>query len=154
MQGRFEAVLFDELQDLDEAALLVLRHLARGNGRFIGVGDFNQHILPGASSIFGDSAQRILQELPAGTGQATLNTTYRFGPVICQELNQRFGVEFDAHYRNASAWFEHRHGDDEDCARQLLDIHTAVAHLPRKPQDPPAVLRVILHSPEDSVLLE
>lgn len=68
------------LQDLDEAALLVLRHLARGNGRFIGVGDFNQHILPGASSIFGDSAQRILQELPAGTGQATLNTTYRFGP--------------------------------------------------------------------------
>jgi hypothetical protein len=141
LQGRFEAVLFDELQDLDEAALLVLRHLARGNGRFIGVGDFNQHILPGASSIFGDSAQRILQELPAGTGQATLNTTYRFGPVICQELNRLFGVEFDAHYRNASAWFEHRHGDDEDCARQLLDIHAAVAHLPRKPQDPPAVLR-------------
>ena len=154
LQGRFEAVLFDELQDLDEAALLVLRHLARGNGRFIGVGDFNQHILPGASSIFGDSAQRILQELPAGTGQATLNTTYRFGPLICQELNQRFGVEFDAHYRNASAWFEHRHGDDEDCARQLLDIHATVARLPRKPQDPPAVLRVILHSPEDSVLLE
>lgn len=154
LQGRFEAVLFDELQDLDEAALLVLRHLARGNGRFIGVGDFNQHILPGASSIFGDSAQRILQELPAGTGQATLNTTYRFGPVICEKLNRLFGVEFEAHYRNASAWFEHRHGDDEDCARQLLDIHAAVAHLPRKPQDPPAVLRVILHSPEDSVLLE
>ena len=154
LQGRFEAVLFDELQDLDEAALLVLRHLARGNGRFIGVGDFNQHILPGASSIFGDSAQRILQELPTGTAQATLNTTYRFGPVICEELNQRFGVEFDAHYRNASAWFEHRHGDDEDCARQLLGIHAAVARQPRKPQDPPAVLRVILHSPEDSVLLE
>ncbi|WP_043003983.1 UvrD-helicase domain-containing protein [Comamonas testosteroni] len=154
LQGRFEAVLFDELQDLDEAALLVLRHLARGNGRFIGVGDFNQHILPGASSIFGDSAQRILQELPAGTGQATLNTTYRFGPLICQELNRLFGVEFEAHYRNASAWFEHRRGDDEDCARQLLDIHAAVARLPRKPQDPPAVLRVILRSPEDSIRLE
>lgn len=154
LQGRFEAVLFDELQDLDEAALLVLRHLARGNGRFIGVGDFNQHILPGASSIFGDSAQRILQELPAGTGQATLNTTYRFGPLICQELNRLFGVEFEAHYRNASAWFEHRRGDDEDCARQLLDIHATVARLPRKPQDPPAVLRVILRSPEDSIRLE
>ncbi|EED65269.1 UvrD-helicase domain-containing protein [Comamonas testosteroni] len=154
LQGRFEAVLFDELQDLDEAALLVLRHLARGNGRFIGVGDFNQHILPGASSIFGDSAQRILQELPAGTSQATLNTTYRFGPLICQELNRLFGVEFEAHYRNASAWFEHRRGDDEDCARQLLDIHATVARLPRKPQDPPAVLRVILRSPEDSIRLE
>ncbi|MDR3066781.1 MAG: UvrD-helicase domain-containing protein [Comamonas sp.] len=154
LQGRFDAVLFDELQDLDEAALLVLRHLARGNGRFIGVGDFNQRILPGASSIFGDSAQRILQELPSGTGLATLNTTYRFGPVICQALNRLFGVGFDAHYRNASAWFEHRHGDDEDCARQLLAIHADVAGLSRKPQDPPAVLRVILRSPEDSIRLE
>ena len=154
LQGRFDAVLFDELQDLDEAALLVLRHLARGNGSFIGVGDFNQHILPGASSVFGDGAQRILQELPAGTAQTTLNTTYRFGPAICQQLNRFFSVEFDAHYRNAAAWFEHRHGDDEDCARQLLDIHATVARLPRKPQDPPAVLRIILRSPEDSVLLE
>ena len=154
LQGRFDAVLFDELQDLDEAALLVLRHLARGNGSFIGVGDFNQHILPGASSVFGDGAQRILQELPAGTAQTTLNTTYRFGPIICQQLNRFFSVEFDAHYRNAAAWFEHRHGDDEDCARQLLDIHATVARLPRKPQDPPAVLRIILRSPEDSVLLE
>lgn len=154
LQGRFDAVLFDELQDLDEAALLVLRHLARGNGGFIGVGDFNQHILPGASSIFGDGAQRILQELPAGTAQTTLNTTYRFGPTICQALNQCFRVEFDAHYRNAAAWFEHRHGDDEDCARQLLDIHATVARQPRKPHDPPAVLRIILRTPEDSVLLE
>ena len=154
LQGRFDAVLFDELQDLDEAALLVLRHLARGNGSFIGVGDFNQHIVPGASSVFGDGAQRILQELPAGTAQTTLNTTYRFGPIICQQLNRFFSVEFDAHYRNAAAWFEHRHGDDEDCARQLLDIHATVARLPRKPQDPPAVLRIILRSPEDSVLLE
>lgn len=154
LQGRFDAVLFDELQDLDEAALLVLRHLARGNGRFIGVGDFNQHILPGAASIFGDSAQRILQELPADTAQATLNTTYRFGPVICQELNRLFGVEFEAHYRNATAWFEHRHGDHEECARQLLEIHATVTRLPRKPQLPPAVLRVILRSPEDSIQLE
>ena len=154
LQGRFDAVLFDELQDLDEAALLVLRHLARGNGRFIGVGDFNQHILPGASSIFGDSAQRILQELPSGTAQATLNTTYRFGPGICQALNPLFGVAFEAHYRNASAWFEHRHGDDAECAQQLLDIHAKLTQQPRPPQQPPAVLRVILGSPEDSILLE
>ena len=39
--------LFDELQDLDEAAMLVLRRLvAGGNGVFVGAGDFNQHILP------------------------------------------------------------------------------------------------------------
>lgn len=155
LQGRFDAVLFDELQDLDEAALQVLRHLARGNSRFIGVGDFNQHILPGASSIFDDSAQRVLQELPAGTGQATLNTTYRFGPAICRGLNPLFGVEFEAHYRDAAARFEPRsYNDDEDCARQLLDIHTAVIRLPRKPHESPAVLRIILRSPEDSVLLE
>ncbi|QXZ09194.1 ATP-dependent helicase [Comamonas sp. Y33R10-2] len=154
LHQRFDAVLFDELQDLDEAALLVLRHLARGNGRFIGVGDFNQNILPGASCIFGDSAQRILQELPADTAQVTLNTTYRFGPVICQELNQRFGVKFDAHYPNATAGFEHRFGDDDSCARQLLDIHAAVAGLPHQPQDRPAALHIILRSSEDSVLLE
>ena len=155
LQSRFDAVLFDELQDLDEAALLVLRHLARGNSRFIGVGDFNQRILPGASSIFGDGAQRILQELPEGTASAALTTTYRFGPAICQGLNQLFGVEFDAHYRKQSSRFELRNfSDDDDCARQLLDIHATLMRTPRQQDDSPAVLRVILRAPEDSVQLE
>ncbi|MEX8193813.1 UvrD-helicase domain-containing protein [Comamonas guangdongensis] len=155
LQGRFDAVLFDELQDLDEAALLVLRHLARGNGSFIGAGDFNQHILPGASSVFGDSAQRVLQELPEGTGQAELRTTYRFGPAICAGLNRLFGVAFEAHYPNAASRFEpRRYADHEDCARQLLDIHRFVSLQPCRPDGPPATLRVILRSPEDSVLLE
>ena len=155
LQGRFDAVLFDELQDLDEAALLVLRHLARGNGCFIGAGDFNQHILPGASSVFGDSAQRVLQELPAGTGQAQLRTTYRFGPAICTSLNRLFGVAFEAHYPNAASRFEpRRYQDDEDCARQLLEIHRSLSLQPRQPGSPPAALQVILRAPEDSVLLE
>ncbi|MEG2977874.1 MAG: ATP-dependent helicase, partial [Comamonas sp.] len=80
LQGRFDAVLFDELQDLDAAAMLVLRALVRGgNGIFVGAGDFNQHILPGAFSVFGDSQSRIRQALPADTQVVSLRTTYRFG---------------------------------------------------------------------------
>ena len=158
LQGRFDAVLFDELQDLDEAAMLVLRALVQGgNGRFIGVGDFHQHILPGAFSVFGDSLSRIRQELPADTQVLTLRTTYRFGPAICQALNPLFGVAFSAHYATKPAWFEpRRYRDDEDCAQQLLAIHEAVLSLP--PRVPGAhalpALNVVLRSPEDSILLE
>ena len=158
LQGRFDAVLFDELQDLDEAAMLVLRALVQGgNGRFVGAGDFNQHILPGAFSVFGDSLSRIRQELLADTQVLTLGTTYRFGTAICQALNPLFGVAFAAHYATKPAWFEQRrYRDDEDCAQQLLAIHQAVLNLP--PRAPgnhaPQALNVVLRSPEDSILLE
>jgi superfamily I DNA/RNA helicase len=159
LQGRFDAVLFDELQDLDEAAMLVLRHLVQGgNGLFVGAGDFNQHILPGAFSVFGDSLARIRQELPADTQVVALNTTYRFGNAICQGLNPLFGVEFAAHYPTKLSAFERRsYTDDEDCARQLLAIHDAVLHqLPHAPGGtaPPPCLNVVLRSPQDSILLE
>lgn len=159
LQERFDAVLFDELQDLDEAAMLVLRHLVQGgNGLFVGAGDFNQHILPGAFSVFGDSLARIRQELPADTQVVALNTTYRFGNAICQGLNPLFGVEFAAHYPTKPSAFERRsYTDDEDCARQLLAIHDAVLHQqPPAPggTTPPPCLNVVLRSPEDSILLE
>ncbi|WP_244265901.1 UvrD-helicase domain-containing protein [Acidovorax radicis] len=164
LQGRFDAVLFDELQDLDEAAMMVLRTLVQGgNGLFVGAGDFNQHILPGAFSVFGDSLARIRQELPADTQVVALNTTYRFGNAICQGLNPLFGVEFSAHYPTKPAAFERRsYTDDEDCARQLLAIHDAVLHQPpplsqssQSPTSPTApCLNVVLRSPEDSILLE
>ena len=159
LQGRFDAVLFDELQDLDEAAMLVLRHLVQGgNGLFVGAGDFNQHILPGAFSVFGDSLARIRQELPADTQVVALNTTYRFGNAICQGLNPLFGVEFAAHYPTKLSAFERRsYTDDEDCARQLLAIHDAVLHqLPHAPGGtaPPPCLNVVLRSQQDSILLE
>lgn len=165
LQGRFDAVLFDELQDLDEAAMRVLRTLVQGgNGLFVGAGDFNQHILPGAFSVFGDSLARIRQELPADTQVVALNTTYRFGNAICQGLNPLFGVEFAAHYpTKASAFEQRRYTDDEDCARQLLAIHdTVLQQLPQRPQQPqspgshahPLCLNVVLRSPEDSILLE
>ena len=158
LQGRFDAVLFDELQDLDEAAMLVLRTLVHGgNGIFLGVGDFNQHILPGAFSVFGNSLARIRQELPADTQVVSLHTTYRFGNAICQGLNPLFGVAFAAHYPTKPAWFEQRsYSDDEDCARQLLAIHDTVRQ--EQPHAPgphaPGGLHVVLRSPEDSVLLE
>lgn len=156
LKGRFDAVLFDELQDLDEAALLVLRHLARGgNGSFIGVGDFNQHILPGAFSVFGDGAQRILQELPADTQRLSLRTSYRFGSAICHALNPLFGVQLEAHHARKPAAFEARsYQSDSDCIQQLLDIHRSVLHTSARPNAAPARLHVIVRSPEDSVLLE
>lgn len=160
LQGRFDAVLFDELQDLDEAALLVLGQLAHGgNGRFIGVGDFNQHILPGAFSVFGDGAQRMLQALPAGTERAALHTSYRFGPAICHALNPLFGVQLRPHHQGKPSYFAaRRYRDDADCARQLLAIHAELQARapaqPQGPQGPPPRLHVILRSPEDSLLLE
>lgn len=177
LQGRFDAVLFDELQDLDEAAMRVLRTLVQGgNGIFVGAGDFNQHILPGAFSVFGNSLARIRQELPADTQVVAINTTYRFGNAICQGLNPLFDVAFAAHYASKPAWFERRsYADDEDCARQLLAIHESVLKTQHAASSShtsniagnktpagkapassatPATLHVILRSPEDSVLLE
>ena len=178
-QARFDAVLFDELQDLDEAAMRVLRCLVQGsNGLFVGAGDFNQHILPGAFSVFGNSLARIRQELPADTQVVTINTTYRFGNAICTALNPLFGVQFAAHYATKPAWFEQRsYSGDEDCAQQLLAIHNAVQQGLRgaagqgatgqsavgssksgesseSSNRAPPCLTVVLRSPEDSVLLE
>ncbi len=167
LQGRYDAVLFDELQDLDEAAMLVLRQLvAGGNGVFVGAGDFNQHILPGAFSVFGHGLERIRQELPVKPEVLELNTTYRFGSAICAGLNPLFGVEFETHYPTKPARFERlAYDSDEACVQQLLDIHQAVQrqehqpqHLPQKRPSATAgaapCLTVVLRSPEDSVLLE
>lgn len=159
LQGRFDAVLFDELQDLDEAAMQVLRHLVGGgNGVFVGAGDFNQHILPGAFSVFGNHLARIRQELPQATQVVTLQTTYRFGNAICHALNPLFGVAFSSHYPTKVATFEQRsYTHDEDCARQLLAIHDTVRRMPSPAHGhhaAPACLNVVLRSPEDSVLLE
>lgn len=157
LQGRFDAVLFDELQDIDEAAVLVLRQLVQGgNGRFVGAGDFNQHILPGAFSVFGNGLARIRQELPADTQVVTLRTTYRFGRAICDGLNPLFDVDFAPHYATQPAWFERRsYEGDADCAQQLLSIHDAVRRRPRAAGDAATpCLNVVLRSPQDSVLLE
>ena len=175
LQGRYDAILFDELQDLDEAAMLVLRTLVQGgNGIFVGAGDFNQHILPGAFSVFGNGLARIRQALPADTQVVAINTTYRFGKAICQGLNPLFDVAFAAHYPTKPAGFDRRtYTDDEDCARQLLAIHESVCNTPPSPAASPAhssaashtashapanaaapSLNVVLRSPEDSVLLE
>ncbi len=156
LQGRYDAVLFDELQDLDEAALLVLRHLvAGGNGVFVGAGDFNQHILPGAFSVFGHGLERIRQALPEAPEVLALDTTYRFGTAICEGLNPLFGVEFGTHYPTKPARFERlAYDSDEDCVRQLLEIHQAVLREPPAASGAAPCLSVVLRSPEDSVLLE
>lgn len=156
LQGRFDAVLFDELQDLNAAAMQVLQALVRGgNGPFVGAGDFNQHILPGAFSVFGGQQERIRQALPADTEVVSIHTTYRFGPAICTGLNPLFGVQFTAHYPNKAAQFTPlRYDSDMDCAKQLLTIHHQVQQRPMPAGQPAPALHVVLRSPEDSVLLE
>ena len=164
---QLSALDFDELHDLDEAAMRVLRTLVQGdNGIFVGAGDFNQHILPGAFSVFGNGLARIRQALPADAQVVAINTTYRFGNAICQGLNPLFGVAFAAHYPTKPAgWDRRTYSDDEDCARQLLAIHESVCRTPPSPaastaagQTPPNAaapsLNVVLRSPEDSMLLE
>lgn len=155
LHGRFDAVLFDELQDLDEAAMQVLQRLvSSSNGVFVGAGDFNQHILPGALSVFGHHLERIRQVLPADTQVLTLNTTYRFGNAICHALNPLFGVQFASHHPTKAAVFERRsYTSDEDCAQQVLAIHDAVRRTPTHGANLPS-LHVVLRAPADSVLLE
>lgn len=158
LKGRYDAVLFDELQDLNEAALLVLRALVRGqNGTFVGVGDFNQHILSGAISVFGDSLSHLLDSLPAKTEVFSLNTTYRFGKTLCDALNQWFGVEFDPHYQRKGVFEALTYQTDMDCVSELLRLHAKVQQgLAGVAPTANAVLalNVILRSPADSVLVE
>lgn len=91
----YDAVLVDELHDIDEASLNVLRSMMKGdNGIFIGAGDFNQHILDDAFSVFSDEMARIRESLPLDTQILRLNQTRRFGSSICDGLNNLFGLNF------------------------------------------------------------
>ena len=91
----YDAVLVDELHDLDEASLNVLRSMIKGNnGVFIGTGDFNQHILEDAFSVFGDGMVHIREALPEDTQVLHLNQTRRFGSNICDGLNNLFKLDF------------------------------------------------------------
>lgn len=158
LQARYSAVLFDELHDLDEGALAVLRKLVQGhNGFFVGAGDFNQHIHEGSFSVFGGGMERVRECLPADTEVLQINTTRRFGAEICAALNPLFGVEFAPVPDSSDAFAHLAYDSDEQCAQQLVDLHTQIvdgwgALQGEKGQH--SSLNVVLRNPQDSILLE
>lgn len=155
---RYDAVLFDELHDLDESALIVLRKLVQGdNGFFVGAGDFNQHIHEGAFSVFGESMQRIKACLPEDTEVLEINATRRFGREICNALNPLFGVAFRSTLDEPSAFFSRTYETDEHCAQQLVGLHSQIVNewgSQRGDKGKYSSLNVILRDPKDSILLE
>ena len=158
LQGRYDAVLFDELHDLDEGALMVLRKLVHGgNGFFVGAGDFNQHIHEGAFSVFGESLQRIKDYLPQDTEVLHINTTRRFGAEICNALNPLFNVAFQPSAKVADAFVPLTYDTDLQCVQQLVDLHGQVVNgwgSQRGEQGRHSALNIILRDPKDSLLIE
>ncbi|MDD0839522.1 AAA family ATPase [Curvibacter sp. HBC61] len=158
LQGRYAAVLFDELHDLDEAALLVLRKLVQSdNGVFVGAGDFNQHIHAGAFSVFGESLARIKSCLPEDTEVLQINTTRRFGAEICAALNPLFGLNFGHTADRSDAFVRLPYDSDEHCAQQLVELHRQIVQGWRDVQGQKgqhSALNVVLRNPQDSILLE
>ena len=156
--GRYSAVLFDELHDLDEGALMVLRALVHGgNGPFLGAGDFNQHIHEGAFSVFGGGMQHILNSLPADTQVLTLHTTRRFGAEICAALNPLFDVQFAPLAGSSDAFAHLRYDSDAHCAQQLVELHAQIVNgwgRLHGGKGEHSSLNVILRNPQDSLLLE
>ncbi len=159
--GRYGAVLFDELHDLDEGALTILRKLVQSdNGVFVGAGDFNQHIHEGAFSVFGEALQHMRDSLPAGTEVLHINTTRRFGAEICAALNPLFGVEFACAPQSSDSFVHLRYDTDAHCAQQLVELHAQVVQgwggLRAEKSDKGAhsALNVVLRNPQDSILLE
>jgi hypothetical protein len=164
LQERYSAVLFDELHDLDEGALMVLRKLVQGgNGFFVGAGDFNQHIHEGSFSVFGSGLQRMRECLPQDTEVLAINTTRRFGAEICAALNPLFGVEFAPMAQSSDAFAHLTYDSDGHCAAQLVELHGQIVNGWGALQEAKggkdaaqnhSALNVVLRNPQDSILLE
>ena len=162
--GRYGAVLFDELHDLDEGALTILRKLVQShNGVFVGAGDFNQHIHEGAFSVFGGALQHMRGSLPAGTEVLRIHTTRRFGAEICAALNPLFGVEFACAPQSSDSFVHLRYDTDAHCAQQLVELHTQIVQgwgglragtSDKADKSAHSALNVVLRNPQDSILLE
>lgn len=151
----YDAVLVDELHDLDEASLNVLRSMMKGdNGVFIGTGDFNQHILEDAFSVFGDGMVRIREALPGDLQVLRLTQTRRFGSSICDGLNTLFEQNFSSIKKHFDYFIPVSYKDDEDCCEMLRAVHEQVQALEEQSEGPREALCIILRNPQDSILLE
>lgn len=148
----YDLVLFDEMHDLDLAALTVLRRLLHDPAtRFLGAGDFNQHIDTQAWSVFRNQLHQLADFLPQTTATLPLTQSRRFGPAVAQAVNRWFPVGMQASTKRYSTVYEWSYQDDADCIRQLLQ---AQASLSARDGATPPPLTVILRHPHEAAALE
>ena len=152
LHASYELVLFDEMHDLDLAALTVLRKLLQATqARFLGAGDFNQHIEAQAWSVFQDKLHQLADFLPLPTQSLPLTQSRRFGPQIAQAVNQWFAVDMKAPSTRRSTVTRCSYESDAQCIAQLLQ---AQASIPAAPAQPVRPLTIILRHAHDAVALE
>lgn len=143
----YDLVLFDEMHDLDLAALTVLRKLLlASSAQFLGAGDFNQHIEAQAWSVFQDKLHQLADFLPRPTESLPLTQSRRFGPQIAQAVNRWLDVGMKAPSTRRSVVTQWNYHSDAECIAQLMQ---ARASLPEA-----APLTVILRHAHDAVPLE
>lgn len=148
----YDLVLFDEMHDLDLAALHVLRRLLHSSqARFLGAGDFNQHIEAQAWSVFQDQLHQLADFLPQATSSLPLTQSRRFGPQIAQAVNRWFDVAMTAPGTRRSTVTALRYDSDAHCIAQLLQ---AQATIPQPATGARTPLTVILRHAHDAIALE
>lgn len=146
----YDWVLLDEMHDLDLASLNVLRHiLSYSQARFLGAGDFNQHIEAQAWSVFQDKLHQLSDFLPHPTESLPLTQSRRFGPQIAQTVNHWFDVDMKATSTRRSTVTQWTYADDAQCIDHLLQAQASIAqHTPHTP------LTIIVRHAHDATAIE
>lgn len=148
----YDLVLFDEMHDLDLASLTVLRHLLeQSSARFVGAGDFNQHIEAQAWSIFEDKFQQLADFLPQPTTSLPLTQSRRFGPAVAQAVNAWMDVGMQGMANRRSTVTELQYQDDAQCLAHVLQAQASIV---QKQANDPIPLTVLLRHPHDALALE
>lgn len=152
LHAPYDMVLFDEMHDLDLAALSVLRRMLQASqAKFLGAGDFNQHIEAQAWSVFQDALHQLADFLPQATASLPLTQTRRFGPQIAQAVNRWFNVGMKAPSTRRSTVTHWTYDSDLQCRQQLLQAQSSVAQPTGQPRTP---LTIILRHAHEAVALE
>lgn len=139
------------MHDLDLAALTVLRRLLHDPAtRFLGAGDFDEHIDTQAWSVFRNQLHQLADFLPQTTATLPLTQSRRFGPAVAQAVNRWFPVGMQASTKRYSTVYQWSYQDDADCIRQLLQAQASPSA--RRRHAPP--LTVILRHPHEAAALE
>lgn len=151
LQAPYDLVLFDEMHDLDLASLTVLRRLLTGSeARFLGAGDFHQHIEAQAWSVFQDKLHQLQDFLPVPAVGLPLTVSRRFGNPIAQAVNDWLNVGMQATSARRSTVTRWQYADDAECIAQVLQAQSS---LPKGTHGSAPPLSVILRHPHDATAL-
>lgn len=152
LHAPYDLVLFDEMHDLDLAALKVLRQILQTSGaKFLGAGDFNQHIQAQAWSVFQDKLHQLADFLPQATQSLPLTQSRRFGPQIAQAVNRWFDVDMKAPSTRRSTVTACTYDNDAQCIQQLLEAQASITQTPGKLRTP---LTILLRHAHEATPLE